>query len=98
MNPNEMYPGALEQPGTLPFGGLNDDTPLMEKGMTRTPYNIPLGVTQEELPGAIPVGDITSLYGEQKKPGRALKVLTGVIGSGHGGMSTYAVNLFCALP
>ncbi len=98
MNPNEMYPGAPEQPGTLPFGGLNDDTPLMEKGMTRTPYNIPLGVTQEELPGAIPVGDIASLYGEQKKPGRALKVLTGVIGSGHGGMSTYAVNLFCALP
>ena len=97
MNPNEMYPGALEQPGTLPFPGYSE-TPEMEQGMTKTPYNIPLGVTQESLPGAIPVGDIASLYEEKKQPGRALKVLTGVIGSGNGGMSTYAVNLFCAMP
>ena len=97
MNPNDMYPGSLEQPGTLPFPGY-DETPEMGQGMTRTPYNIPLGVTQESIPGAIPVGDIASLYEEKKQPGRALKVLTGVIGSGNGGMSTYAVNLFCAMP
>lgn len=41
--------------------------------------------------------DFASLY-EKKENQRPVKVLMGVIGSGNGGMSTYAVKLFSQLP
>ena len=51
-----------------------------------------------EMPGA---DEFSQLFegGEEKGPvAPPLKILTGVIGAGNGGMSTYAVNLFRELP
>lgn len=43
--------------------------------------------------------EFSGLYeGAGKKAAAPLKILTGVIGAGNGGMSTYAVNLFETLP
>lgn len=49
---------------------------------------------------AMPSADeFASLYEkDEKQPARPIKVLIGVIGSGSGGMSTYAVQLFTRLP
>ena len=51
-----------------------------------------------EMPSA---EEFSTFFEEKKETAPAappLKILTGVIGAGNGGMSTYAVNLFRELP
>lgn len=91
MNRNDAFPGF---PGEMP--GSPQGAPGFPEGTPSFPGEIPAGIP--EMPGA---GDFASLY-EQPKNERPVapptKVLSGVIGAGNGGMSTYAVNLFKELP
>lgn len=73
----------------IPFPGF--DMPFPEG---QAPGGAPAG----NQPGMMPSAeDFASLY-EKDENLRPIKVLMGVIGSGNGGMSTYAVKLFSQLP
>lgn len=74
--------------------------------MNQNEHNIPFPgyggpFDGEQAPGGVlPTADeFASLYEkDETTPQRPIKVLIGVIGTGNGGMSTYAVKLFSQLP
>ncbi len=105
MNRNELFPGMETPPEGVPFP-VGDDVPEAE-----LPHGMPFGSPDDsymaDAPGSAPFGDdsveaddfdIDTLYQKKGNGVRPVKILTGVIGDGNGGMSTYAVNLFKALP
>jgi glycosyltransferase involved in cell wall biosynthesis len=71
-------------------------TPVNENEAVFPGYDAPFG---EQAPDVLPSAeDFTSYYQKEEQPQRPIKLLMGVIGSGNGGMSTYAVKLFQQLP
>ena len=97
MNQNELFPGMDPGPEGIPFPGYDGDESVSESAP-----GMPFGSMSEEKAPAGPWDenvDIDDLYDHSRTPvSRPIRILTGVIGDGNGGMSTYAVNLFKALP
>ena len=97
MNQTELFPGMDPGPEGIPFPGYDGDESVSESAP-----GMPFGSMSEEKAPAGPWDenvDIDDLYDHSRTPvSRPIRILTGVIGDGNGGMSTYAVNLFKALP
>ena len=85
MNQNELFPGMDPGPEGIPFPGYDGDESVSESAP-----GMPFGSMPEEKAPAGPWDenvDIDDLYDHSRTPvSRPIRILTGVIGDGNGGM------------